>query len=90
MLPLVPLVYLLYLFLESLVRLLPDCCVSLRVRVTFRVCSSSSYFKMGEGEGEHTLNVTLTLKLTQQSSNKQTKEIPEVNTVNRLKGLKKA
>ena len=45
-----------------------------------------------EGEGEHTLNTTLTLKLTQQSSKKRTKEIQDVhvNTVNRLKELKSA
>ena len=41
-----------------------------------------------EGEGKRTLNVTLTLKLRQQSSNKRTKEIREVNTVNRVKRLK--
>ena len=32
----------------------------------------------GEGESEHIVNITLTLKLTQQSSNKRTKEIQEV------------
>ena len=41
-----------------------------------------------EGEGKHTLIVTLTFKLTQQSSKKRTKKIQEVNTVNRMKGRK--
>ena len=45
---------------------------------------------MCEDEDEHTLNVTLTLKVTQQSSNKRTKEVQEVNTVNRVKELKGA
>ena len=79
----------------SLVRLLLVCCVSLRVRATFKVCSplpspspqAKAAIKL-EGEGEHTLNVALTLKLTQQSSNKRTKDIHEVNRVKGLKGLK--
>ena len=80
----------------SLVGLLVDCCVSLRVRATFRVCSPSpspspqakAPIKLqGEGEGEHILNVALTLKLTQQSTNKRIKDIHEVNTVNRVKEL---
>ena len=47
----------------------------LRVRVRVR------------GEGEHTLHVALTLKLTQQSSNKRTRDIHELNRVKGLKGV---
>ena len=83
----------------SLVGLLVDCCVSLRVRATFRVCSPSpspspqakAPIKLqgeGEGEGEHTLNVAVTLKLTQQSTNKPTNDIHQVNTANRVKRAK--
>ena len=79
-----------------LVGLLVDCWVSVRVRATFRVCSplpspspqAKAAIKLeGESEGEHIRNVALTLTLTQQSTNKPTNHIHQVNTANRGKGL---